>query len=152
MGVWQTVPHIFADTWSLMKNTAPANADRKMQARAYNFALIFMAMAAVPFAFLHRPLFLVVAFTIIGSLFIPFLTATLLYLNNRIPWPSLISQNKIATNLILSIVLLFFLALGTRKSIEFSEDVTPFERLCVTPAFGLITSRMAGAKSVGDWP
>src|SRR5688572_31961185 len=39
------------------------------------------------FAFTARPLFVIVAFTVIGSLFIPFLTGTLLYLNNRVPFP-----------------------------------------------------------------
>ncbi len=47
----------------------------------YRVALLFMAVASVPFAFLNRPLLIVIAFTVLGSLFIPFLAATLLYLN-----------------------------------------------------------------------
>jgi hypothetical protein len=71
-----------------------------------------MALAAVPFAFMRRPLLLVVAFTILGSLFIPFLAATLLYLNNRVPWTSQITHNRPLTNIVLACVLLVFLVVG----------------------------------------
>ena len=54
----------------------------------YRAALLLMALAAVPFAFLGRPLLIVIAFTVLGSVFIPFLAATLLYLNNRITFPA----------------------------------------------------------------
>ncbi len=54
----------------------------------YRTALVFMAAASVPFAFTERPLLVIVAFTVIGSLFIPFLAATLLWLNNRVPFPA----------------------------------------------------------------
>ena len=60
--------------------------------------------------FLKRPLLLVIAFTILGSLFIPFLAATLLYLNNRRPLA--IRRLRItgaATNAVLLFVLLLFL-------------------------------------------
>ncbi len=62
--------------------------------------------------FLRRPLLLVVAFTIIGSFFIPFLAATLLHLNNRVRGASPVPKNKAAANIILVIVLVLFLALG----------------------------------------
>ena len=71
-----------------------------------------MALASVPFAFLGRPLLVVVGFTIIGSLFIPFLAATLLYLNIRVPWPGPIRRNNIATNAVLVLVLLLFVIVG----------------------------------------
>ena len=40
----------------------------------------------MPFAFMRRPLIIIVTYTIVGSLFMPFLAATLLYLNNRVRW------------------------------------------------------------------
>lgn len=111
MGVWQTVPHIFADCWSsLDRRTQKQNGfARAPRARAYSAALVFMATAAVPFAFMQRPLMFVVAFTILGSLFIPFLAATLLYLNNQVSWPSTISHNRPGANSILIFVLFLFL-------------------------------------------
>ena len=57
-------------------------------------------------------LFLVVAFTILGSFFIPFLAATLLHMNNRVPWKPPIRHNRAATNIALAFVLLVFLVVG----------------------------------------
>jgi len=71
-----------------------------------------MAVVSIPFAFVQRPLLLVVAFTILGSLFIPFLAATLLYLNSRVRWPSPVAHNSTATNIVLAFVLILFLILG----------------------------------------
>ena len=115
LGVWQVVPHIFADCWHLLRgDTADVTSTEAQQRpRAYTNALIFMALAAVPFAFMRRPLLLVVAFTILGSLFIPFLAATLLYLNNRVPWTSAtIRHNRPLTNVVLACVLIVFLVVG----------------------------------------
>ncbi len=111
MGVWQTVPKIFADCWPLLRAPKPPT-DEAEKGRMSRVALVFMAAVAMPFAFLHRPLLLVVAFTIIGSFFIPFLAATLLHLNNRVCWSSSLGRNRLPTNLVLGLVLLLFLALG----------------------------------------
>jgi hypothetical protein len=115
LGVWQTVPHIFTDCWDLLRHRAPAvinDETRAARPLSYTLALAFMALAAIPFAFVRRPLLLVVAFTILGSVFIPFLAATLLYLNNRVPWPSSIRHNRTSANLALALVLIVFLVVG----------------------------------------
>ncbi len=116
VGVWQTVPHIFADCWSLLRGSSQEGAPPETTSRRiYSLALAFMAIVSIPFAFLHRPLLLVVAFTILGSLFIPFLAATLLYLNNGVRWSSPIAHNSAATNIVLASVLLFFLVFGAKE-------------------------------------
>jgi hypothetical protein len=114
LGVWQTVPHIFADCWELLRRRAPAPQDEHATRvpTSYTVALTFMALAAVPFAFVRRPLFLVVTFTILGSFFIPFLAATLLHLNNRVPWKSAVPHNRAVTNVVLAFVLLVFAIVG----------------------------------------
>ena len=112
LGVWQTVPHIFEDCWLLMRK-APA-AEHRVRV-SYSAALKFMALSAVPFAFVARPLLLVVAFTILGSLFIPFLAATLLYLNNRVAWTSPVPRNRLLTNIALLSVLLVFVIVGAME-------------------------------------
>ena len=66
----------------------------------------------MPFAFLGRPLLIIVAFTVLGSLFIPFLAATLLYLNNAVPWTAPIRHNRPLNNAVLVVVLLVFLIVG----------------------------------------
>ena len=114
IGVWQTVPSIFADCYSLLLRVPKQKRDTAMHASSsqYRAALVFMALVSVPFAFLGRPLLVVVVFTVIGSLFIPFLAATLLYLNNRVQWPGPIRRNNTATNAVLILVLLLFLIVG----------------------------------------
>ena len=114
IGVWQTVPTIFADCYSLVRRIPQPERNAAMNPSSwpYRAALAFMALVSVPFAFLGRPLLVVVGFTIIGSLFIPFLAATLLYLNNRVPWTSTIRRNNTATNAVLILVLLLFLIVG----------------------------------------
>lgn len=114
IGVWRTVPIIWADTFSLLRRLPEAEHQAALQStsRPFRAALIFMALAAVPLAFLGRPLFLIVGFTIVGSLFFPFLAATLLYLNNRVPWPASIPRPGLLTNALLVVVLLLFLVVG----------------------------------------
>ncbi len=113
-GVWQTIPSVMADCYSLVRRLPPGEREAVVRAssREYRVALTFMAIAAVPFAFLARPLLIIVVFTVLGSLFIPFLAATLLYLNNAVPWPAPIRRNQMLTNSVLVIVLLVFLIVG----------------------------------------
>ncbi len=113
-GVWQTVPHIFADCLGLLRRLPPDEhaASIKAGARPYRGALIFMAAVSFPFAFFGHPLLVIVAFTILGSLLTPFFAATLLYLNNRIPWSAPVPHNSTTTNVILVLVLILFLLVG----------------------------------------
>jgi hypothetical protein len=53
-----------------------------------------------------------VAYTIVGSLFVPFLAATLLYLNNRVKWTSAVPHNNLATNALLIVILALFAIVG----------------------------------------
>lgn len=80
LGVWQTAPAIFADTVRLLH----AGESGGTPSPAYRWGVTFMAAVSIPFAFLDRPLLVIIAFTVVGSVFLPFLAATLLYLNNRI--------------------------------------------------------------------
>ncbi len=113
-GVWQTIPSVFADGYSLSRRLPPEQRQAATQpgAAPYRAALLFMALASVPFAFLARPLLIIVAFTILGSLFIPFLAATLLYLNNRSDFPGPLRTNRPITNAFLVLIIILFLVVG----------------------------------------
>ena len=114
VGVWQTIPNVFADCYGLLRRLPPEERKAAAQPRAtpYRAALLGMALASVPFAFLDRPLLIVIAFTVLGSLFIPYLAATLLYLNKRIPFPAPLRPNRPATNLVLVLIVFLFLVVG----------------------------------------
>jgi Mn2+/Fe2+ NRAMP family transporter len=114
VGVWQTIPSVFADCYSLLRRMPPDQRKAAMQPGAppYRTALLFMALASVPFAFLGRPLLIVIAFTVLGSFFIPFLAATLLYLNNRVTFSAPLCPNRLATNVVLVLIVVLFLIVG----------------------------------------
>ncbi len=114
VGVWQTIPSVFADCYSLVRKLPPDERKSAMRlgSRPYRIALLFMACSSAPFAFLDRPLLIVIAFTILGSFFIPFLATTLLYLNNKVPFASPVRPNRLSTNAVLVLIVLLFLGAG----------------------------------------
>ena len=106
LGVWQSVPYLYADFYGILRKL-PREARSeltKVTSLPYRVALVFITLVPLPFAFTGRPLFIIVTYTIVGSLFIPFLAATLLYLNTRIPWTTPVPRNHWTTNVLLIIV------------------------------------------------
>jgi len=120
LGVWQSVPYIYADFYSILKKD-PEHVRReaiKVTSTRYRLALLFITLAPMPFAFIRRPLFIIVTYTIVGSLFIPFLAATLLYLNNRVTWTATIPHNRWTTNALLVLILALFVGVGVQEIVN----------------------------------
>jgi Mn2+/Fe2+ NRAMP family transporter len=120
LGVWQSVPYVYADLYSIIKKV-PADTRKqlvKVTSVPYRLALIFITLVPLPFAFVRRPLLIIVTYTIIGGLFIPFLAATLLYLNNRVQWTAPVPRNHWTTNVLLIVILAMFLIVGTQEIIN----------------------------------
>jgi Mn2+/Fe2+ NRAMP family transporter len=117
LGVWQSVPYLYADFYSIAKKLSPeARAEAvKVTSTPYRLALLFVTLVPLPFAFMGRPIAIIVTYTIIGSLFVPFLAATLLYLNNRVRWTSPVPHNSWATNALLAVILIMFVAVGAQE-------------------------------------
>ena len=117
LGVWQSVPYLYADFYGIIKNL-PVDARReatKVTSKPYRLALAFITLAPLPFAFTGRPLVIIVTYTIVGSLFIPFLAATLLYLNNRVRWSASVPHNHWTTNVLLVAILALFAVVGAQE-------------------------------------
>ena len=88
-----------------------------MTSTPYRLALLFITAVPIPFAFIDQPLIIIRTFTIVGSLFIPFLAATLLYLNNfRIPEDSGVPKNSALTNVVLAFALILFAIVGASEA------------------------------------
>jgi Mn2+/Fe2+ NRAMP family transporter len=120
LGVWQSVPYIYADFYSILKKD-PEHVRQesiKVTSLRYRLALLFITLAPMPFAFVRRPLFIIVTYTIVGSLFIPFLAATLLYLNNRVKWTAPVPHNRWTTNALLFLILALFVGVGMQEIIN----------------------------------
>jgi hypothetical protein len=112
--VWQSVPYLYADFYSILRKLPDGERARvtKVTSTPYRLALAFVTLAPIPFAFTGQPLQVIVAYTIVGSLFVPFLAATLLFLNNRVKWPSAVPHNNFATNALLFVILALFAIVG----------------------------------------
>ncbi|MCI0410523.1 MAG: Nramp family divalent metal transporter, partial [Acidobacteria bacterium] len=78
LGVWQGTPYLYADFYAIWKKTSPEERNEltRVSSTPYRIALAFITLAPLPFAFLGRPLVIIVGFTIVGSLFLPFLAGS----------------------------------------------------------------------------
>jgi Mn2+/Fe2+ NRAMP family transporter len=113
LGVWQSVPYLFADQWRLLRPTAAGRAE-PVDTAARPYRLFLYALATVPllgvahsFAATQR------LYAITGAAFMPILAATLLAL--AAPRRHLGEhRNRPATNVTLVAILVFFAVLAWR--------------------------------------
>jgi Mn2+/Fe2+ NRAMP family transporter len=117
LGVWQSVPYLYADFYGIIKgfSVEKRRALTQVTSTPYRAALAFIALVPIPFAFTGRPLVIIVIYTVVGSLFVPFLAATLLYLNNRVAWTAAVPRNHWTTNLVLVAILTLFAIIGAQE-------------------------------------
>ena len=113
LGVWQSVPYLYADFYTIIKKMSPEERKRTtaVTSTPYRLALVFVTLAPMAFAFTGQPIQVIVIYTIVGSVFVPFLAATLLYLNNRVRWTSAVPKNGWATNALLLVILGLFVVI-----------------------------------------
>ncbi len=112
LGVWQSVPYMYADFWGIIRGAEDRARLTSVSSRPYRLALAWITFAPLPFAFLRQPLAVIIIYTVLGSLFVPFVAATLLVLNNRVEWTASIRKNHILTNLLLVLILALFAVVG----------------------------------------
>jgi Mn2+/Fe2+ NRAMP family transporter len=119
LGVWQSVPYLYADFYGVVKNLSVDERRKITQVTSapYRVALAFITLIPLPFAFTGRPLAIIVIYTIVGSLFVPFLAATLLYLNNKVKWTEPVPHNHWTTNVALVAILALFAVVGAQEVI-----------------------------------
>lgn len=115
VGVWQSVPYLFADTIFEMRGI-----DRREgleETAVYRGFLLFLAVPPMVLLFLANPVWLVIAYAALGSLFMPFLAGTLLFMLNRREWMGDL-RNRAWANAGLAAALLLFLYLATVGILE----------------------------------
>lgn len=119
LGVWQGVPYLFADIRRLQKKST-LSIDTT-QSPAYRAFLLFLAIPPMLLLLYDRPVFVIILYAVTGALFMPFLAATLLYMNNRKEWVNTL-KNGWQTNTALLITLSVMLFLFIRQLIiQFSK-------------------------------
>lgn len=106
LGVWHGVPYLFDDWLRLWRGTAAQG----QTGRPYRLWLAYLAFAALSALILGRPVWLVYAYTVVGSLFFPFVISTLLWLNNA-SRAQRTAPNGIVANVVLGAALLLYVLL-----------------------------------------
>jgi Mn2+/Fe2+ NRAMP family transporter len=114
IGVWNGVSLMFADFWGNMRGVASGHPDTRVGGKYFKFYLLWLTFPPMLLLFLGRPIGLILAYGVLGALFMPFLALTLLGLLNgsRIPkeW-----ANKWYLNAALGLTTLIFLVLGVNQ-------------------------------------
>jgi Mn2+/Fe2+ NRAMP family transporter len=110
VGVWHGVPFLFDDWVHLWRRQPPAG----QRGRAYRAWAAFLTLSSISALFFGRPVWLVFAYTIVGSLFFPFVIATLVWLNNSRFVPAA-ARNAALVNAVLGAALLLYLYLAVRS-------------------------------------
>ena len=119
LGVWNGVPYIFADFIKGFQSTEIASSMQANLSTSKEYRIFLLLMASLPFSILlmSKPVWLIVLYSVVASLFMPYLAITLLYLNNK---KSLQQENNksIFLNILLLISVFLFLYLGVVELLE----------------------------------
>jgi Mn2+/Fe2+ NRAMP family transporter len=83
LGVWQSVPYLYFNFVHASRPDASGQRHIDRRSWPYRGYLLFMTFPPMLLLTLERPIWLVVSYAALGALFMPFLAATLLVLNNR---------------------------------------------------------------------
>jgi Mn2+/Fe2+ NRAMP family transporter len=109
LGVWQSVPYLFADCWGLLSGDESADVDTT----AWPYRSYLVAIAVVPMIGLFWTFREVQRlYTVTGALFFPVLAALLLVFNGRASWVGRGFINRPITIAALVAVLAFFVWAG----------------------------------------
>lgn len=106
LGVWQSIPYMFAD---FVRLRSPSTGHLR-QSTPYRLSVVLVAI--VPLFLLNAPVRQIqLTYGILGAMFLPLLALTLLLLNNRTEWVGRKGRNPLWINLALGACLAFFAVL-----------------------------------------
>ncbi len=120
LGVWQGVPYMFCDFIGLMKRLPAEQHQQLLHTRSiwYRGYLLYLSVPPLILLLMDRPLGVIVLYTVVGALFMPFLAGTLLYMNSRKDWvgPEFRNGRLTITLLVLTLILFLYLAFDEIRS------------------------------------
>ena len=113
LGVWQSVPYLYADFWSLTRCQKDPSTQRTVSAQSIHYQGYLFALATVPAIGLWTKFEQAQKlYAIIGAMFIPMLAIVLLVLNGQSKFVGARYRNSKLTSLLLIGALLFFVLAG----------------------------------------
>ncbi len=108
LGVWQGVPQVYVDLVAAWRGgPAPVDTKESRPGGVYFAALAYIALPPLVLLWFRQPVAVVVAFSIAGAFFMPFLAATLLYLNNRRDWMGELANRRLGNAALIACLLVF---------------------------------------------
>jgi len=110
LGVFHGVPFLFDDLFHLWRREPPSG----QQGAAYRVWAGYLTLAAISALVIRRPVWLVFAYTVVGSLFFPFVISTLLWLNNSRHAP-VATRNSRLVNAVLGAALILYAYLAVES-------------------------------------
>lgn len=114
LGVWQSVPYMFCDFVGLARQLPPDEREAILSTKSkwYRGYLLWLALPPIALLYIGKPVSLIIIYSVIGALFMPFIAGTLLYMNNKKEWVGDTLRNGWKSNILLVLSLLLFLFLG----------------------------------------
>lgn len=120
VGVWNGVSLMFADFMTNIRGGHSDDPDARAGGKWYKAYILWLTFPPMLMLFLGKPVWLILAYGVLGSFFMPFLAITLLWLLNtdRTPqeW-----RNKLHSNVLMALIAVAFVALcvnEVRKQID----------------------------------
>lgn len=117
VGVWNGVSLMFADFMGNVRGAGSEAPESRAGGRWYRAFILWLTFPPMLLIFIGEPVWLILAYGVLGAFFMPFLAVTLLVLLNtdRVPreW-----RNKWVSNVAMSLVALAFIALTVNELVK----------------------------------
>ena len=98
VGVWNGVSLMFADFVGHVRGLGADHPDSRSGGKYYKAYILWLTIPPIILIFLGQPVYLILAYGVLGALFMPFLAITLLWLLNtdRVPeeWRNKLLQHR----------------------------------------------------------
>jgi len=118
LGVWQGVPYLFSDFMQARQTSTTKSSDNSIPLKKdswYLYFQIYLVFVPLILLFFQKPIWIIITYAVVGSLFMPFLAASLFYLNN---WKNKVFKNHWLINSLLVLNILLFLVLLINKVLD----------------------------------
>lgn len=111
VGVWNGVSLMFADFFGHVQGKPHDHPDRLSGGRYYKFYIVWLMIPPMVMLFLGQPVYLILAYGVLGALFMPFMAITLLWILNTARTPAE-WRNGLVVNIMMGLCALTFAALA----------------------------------------
>jgi Mn2+/Fe2+ NRAMP family transporter len=114
LGVWNGVSLMFADFLGTVRGLDVEDPRRRLGGSYYKAFIVWLTIPPIGLLFLDQPIGLIIAYGVLGALFMPFLAITLLVLLNTDRSPRA-WRNRPLSNTVMGLSALLFVVLGVQQ-------------------------------------